>query len=97
MSAEASRVGAALLGFGLILFFLYRARQARSVTIAVVGIGTVLIFEVGGALGVYYLSRVSRTLSSAYVAVLAVASVLLLWNFPAVSRALWRWWMDVRR
>lgn len=93
MSASTSRVLAALLGLGLIVFFLYRARQARSLTVAIVGVGTVLIFEVAGAIGIYYLSKVSHALSSVYIAVLAVGCVMILWNFPSVSRSLWRWWM----
>jgi len=97
MSASASRLLAVALGIGLIVFFLYRARQARSLTIAIVGIATIVTFEVAGALGVYYLSKVSHTLSSIFIAALAILCVTILWNFPAVSQVVWRWWMNVRR
>jgi hypothetical protein len=47
------RVLAALLGLAMMVFFAFKARQARSWTIAILGATSVLILEVGGAAGIY--------------------------------------------
>lgn len=84
---------AALLGLGLIAFFAFRAWQGRSATIAILGIGSVVVWEVSGAVGTYLIGRHSTSFAGIYIALVTLVWIIFAWNFQSVARRVWRWWM----